>query len=58
MGTAFLQYPFSVVRYFVPELINRMRKSEGVVEKPSPRQGIAMCDLLLPVYLRKGKLSM
>jgi len=58
MGTALLQYPFSVVRYFVPEFINRMRKSEGVVEKPSPRQGIAMCDLLLPVYLRKGKLSM
>lgn len=57
METNLLQYPFSVVRYFIPEFISRMRKSGEVDEKPSPRQGIAMCDLLLPAYMRKGKLS-
>jgi hypothetical protein len=57
METDLLQYPFSIVHYFVPEFIGRMRGSREVQEKPSPRQGIAICDLLLPVYLRKGRLS-
>ena len=55
--TELLHYPFSMVRYFVPEFIHRMRRSREVVEKPSPRQGIAMCDLLMPRYMRKGDLS-
>ena len=57
METDLLLYPFSIVQYFIPEFIGRMRGSRDVQEKPSPRQGIAMCDLLLPVYLRKGRLS-
>ena len=55
--TELLHYPFSMVRYFVPEFIHRMRRIREVVEKPSPRQGIAMCDLLMPRYMRKGELS-
>ena len=55
--TELLHYPFSMVRYFVPEFIHRMRRIREVVEKPSPRQGIAMCDLLMPRYMRKGDLS-
>ena len=55
--TELLHYPFSIVQYFIPEFITRMRSRREVEEKPSPRQGIAMCDLLVPVYLRKGELS-
>jgi len=58
METELLEYPFSIVQFFVPEFISRMRRSREVQEKPSPRQGIAMCDLLMPVYFRKGKLSL
>ena len=57
METDLLRYPFSIVQYFVPEFVSRMRRRGEVREKPSPRQAIAMCDLLLPVYLRKGELS-
>jgi len=52
-----LRYPFSVTQYFIPEFIHRMRRSRDVIEKPSPRQSIAMCSLLLPAYLRKGHIS-
>ena len=57
METDLLQYPYSIVRYFIPEFITRMRQRREVVEKPSPRQSIAMCELLLPIYLKKGRLS-
>jgi hypothetical protein len=57
METDLLRYPFSVVQYFIPEFITRMRQRREVVEKPSPRQSIAMCELLLPIYLKKGRLS-
>jgi len=52
-----LRYPFSVTSYFIPEFIARMRRMREVAEKPSPRQSIAMCNLLLSAYLRKGYLS-
>jgi hypothetical protein len=52
-----LRYPFSVTQYFIPEFISRMRRSRDILEKPSPRQSIAMCSLLLPAYLRKGHIS-
>ena len=52
-----LRYPFSITRFFVPEFMSRMRGSGEVSDKPSPRQSRAMCDLLLPAYLRKGYLS-
>ena len=52
-----LEYPFSIVHYFIPEFIVRMRKRREVLEKPSPRQAFAMCKLLIPAYMRKGKLS-
>ena len=52
-----LEYPFSIVHYFIPEFIVRMRKRREVLEKPSPRQAFAMCKLLVPAYMRKGKLS-
>jgi len=52
-----LRYPFNMTRFFVPEFISRMRRSGEVSDKPSPRQSKAMCNLLLPAYLRKGYLS-
>jgi hypothetical protein len=52
-----LRYPYSMTRFFVPEFISRMRRRGEVSDKPSPRQSKAMCDLLLPAYLRKGYLS-
>ena len=52
-----LRYPYSMTRFFVPEFISRMRGRGEVSDKPSPRQSKAMCDLLLPAYLRKGYLS-
>jgi len=52
-----LRYPFSIVRFFIPEFITRLRRNREVTEKPSPRQGIAMSALLLPSYLRQGFLS-
>ena len=55
--TELLHYNYSIVRYFVPEFITRMRRHRDVIEKPSPRQGIAMCRLLLIKYLRKGQLT-
>jgi len=57
METDLLKYSFPIVRYFIPEFITRMRRRREVVEKPSPRQSIAMCDLLLTVYLKKGRLD-
>ncbi len=57
METDLLKYSFPIVRYFIPEFISRMRRIREVVEKPSPRQSIAMCDLLLTVYLKKGRLD-
>jgi len=57
MGSDQLRYPFSITRFFVPEFMSRMRGSGEVSDKPSPRQSRAMCDLLLPAYLRKGYLS-
>jgi hypothetical protein len=57
MQTDELRYPFSISRFFIPEFINRLRRNREVVEKPSPRQGIAMSALLLPAYLRQGFLS-
>ena len=52
-----LRYPFAITRFFVPEFIGRMRGRGEVSDKPSPRQSKAMCNLLLPAYLRKGYLS-
>jgi hypothetical protein len=52
-----LRYPFSIVRHFIPEFIARMRRGREAAEKPSPRQSIAMCDLLLTAYLKKGHLD-
>lgn len=57
MEADLLRYPFTITRYFIPEFVTRMRQRVEVVEKPSPRQSKAMCDLLLPAYLRKGHLS-
>ncbi|MGD2142508.1 MAG: hypothetical protein PVH79_03385 [Candidatus Bathyarchaeota archaeon] len=57
METGELRYPFDVVHYFIPEFMTRLRKSLRVSEKPSPRQSISICELLLPSYLRKGYLS-
>ena len=57
MGSDQLRYPFNMTRFFVPEFISRMRGRGEVSDKPSPRQSKAMCDLLLPAYLRKGYLS-
>jgi hypothetical protein len=57
MGSEQLRYPFSIVRFFVPEFISRMRRRREVSDKPSPRQSKAMCNLLLPAYMRKGYLS-
>ena len=50
-------YPFSIAKYFVPEFIHRLRRNEGIIEKPSPRQGISMVKLLLSAYIKTGKLS-
>jgi hypothetical protein len=52
-----LRYPFSIVQFFIPEFISRLRQDKSVFEKPSPRQGIAITSLLLPAYMRKGFLS-
>jgi len=52
-----LRYPFSIVQFFIPEFIARLRRNRDVTDKPSPRQGIAMTSLLLPPYFRKGFLS-
>jgi hypothetical protein len=57
METDLLKYSFPIVRYFIPEFITRMRWRSEVLEKPSPRQSIAMCNLLLTVYLKKGCLD-
>jgi len=52
-----LEYPFSIIQYFVPEFIVRMRRHRDIKEKPSPRQAFAICKLLLPPFMRKGKLT-
>ncbi len=52
-----LRYPFSIVQFFIPEFISRLRQNKSVIEKPSPRQGIAITSLLLPAYMKKGFLS-
>jgi len=57
METDQLQYPFSIAQFFIPEFITRLRRRREVTEKPSPRQSIAMCELLLPAYMRKGHVS-
>jgi len=57
MGSDQLRYPFNMTRFFIPEFISRMRRRGEVSDKPSPRQSKAMCNLLLPAYLRKGYLS-
>ena len=57
LGVESLQYPFSYVTYFIPEFITRMRRSKECIEKPSPRQSLAMYKLLLVAYLKKGMLD-
>ncbi len=54
MSTSSLEYPFHYANYFIPEFIERMRRSREVVEKPSPRQSINMGKILLPGYMREG----
>ena len=54
MSTSSLEYPFYYANYFIPEFIERMRRSREVVEKPSPRQSINMGKILLPGYMREG----
>jgi hypothetical protein len=51
------EYSYSIVKYFVPEFIHRLRSNKGVIEKPSPRQGISMVKLLLSAFIKSGKLS-
>ena len=51
-----MEYPFSYANYFIPEFIERMRKSREVLEKPSPRQSINIGKILLPMYMRHGYL--
>ena len=53
----YMTYPFRYAHWFIPEFIQRMRRSPECEEKPSPRQGINMGKLLLPPYLRKGHLT-
>jgi len=57
METDSLKYPFTITRYFIPEFATRMRYRNDVKDKPSPRQSMAICNLLLPAYMRKGHLS-
>ncbi len=57
MSTSSLEYPFHYANYFIPEFIERMRRSREVVEKPSPRQSINMGKILLPGYMREGCLK-
>jgi hypothetical protein len=57
MKTDSLKYPFTITRFFIPEFTARMRYRRDVKDKPSPRQSMAMCNLLLPPYMRKGYLS-
>ncbi|MCB2173107.1 hypothetical protein KQH65_10250 [archaeon] len=52
-----MTYPFRYAHWFIPEFIQRMRRSRECEEKPSPRQGINMGKLLLPPYLRQGHLT-
>ena len=53
----YMTYPFRYAHWFIPEFIQRMRRSRECEEKPSPRQGINMGKLLLPPYLRNGHLT-
>ncbi len=53
----YMTYPFRYAHWFIPEFIQRMRRSRECEEKPSPRQGINMGKLLLPPYLRQGNLT-
>ena len=53
----YMTYPFRYAHWFIPEFIQRMRRSRECEEKPSPRQGINMGKLLLPPYLRQGHLT-
>jgi hypothetical protein len=57
MSQTSLEYPFHYANYFIPEFIERMRRSREVVEKPSPRQSINMGKILLPGYMRNGCLT-
>lgn len=54
MSNSSLEYPFHYANYFIPEFIERMRRSKDVVEKPSPRQSINMGKILLPGFMRNG----
>ena len=53
----YMTYPFRYAHWFIPEFIQRMRRSHECEVKPSPRQGINMGKLLLPPYLRQGHLT-
>ncbi len=57
MSASSLEYPFHYANYFIPEFIQRMRKSREVIEKPSPRQSINIGKILLPGYMRNGCLT-
>ena len=57
MSASSLEYPFHYANYFIPEFIERMRKSREVIEKPSPRQSINMGKILLPGFMRHGCLT-
>lgn len=48
----------SFADYFIPEFIKRMRDSEECQEKPSPRQSIRMYRMMLPVYMKKGYITL
>jgi hypothetical protein len=57
MSQSSSEYPFHYANYFIPEFIERMRRSREVLEKPSPRQSINMGKMLLPGYMRNGCLT-
>jgi len=45
------------VDYFVPEFITQMRQTSQIIDKPSSRQSIRMYKMLLPRFIKKGKLG-
>lgn len=45
------------VDYFIPEFITQMRQTSQVTDKPSSRQSIRMYKMLLPRFIKKGKLG-
>jgi len=48
----------SFADYFIPEFIKRMRESEECRDKPSPRQAIRMYRMMLPIFMKKGYLTL